>query len=78
MTTEPARRAVTNDPLAELVGVEDVRAWWFDEEMTLARRRAVEEALMTVAIHPVGAGKRITTFAAAEETIEIDWKRPAA
>lgn len=70
-------RAVASDPLAELVGVEDARAWWFDEDRTLARRRAVVETLMTVVIHPVGAGKRITTFEAAAETIEIDWERSA-
>lgn len=68
-------RAVASDPLAEVVGAEDARAWWFDEERTLARRRTVVEALMTVVIHPVGAGKRITTFEAAAETVEIDWKR---
>ncbi|GAA1483648.1 recombinase family protein [Brachybacterium fresconis] len=70
-------RAVTSDPLAELVGVADARAWWHDEERTLARRRAVVETLMTVVIHPVGAGKRITTLAAAADTVEINWKRSA-
>lgn len=70
-------RAVASDPLAELVGVEDARAWWFDEERTLARRRTVVEALMTVVIHPVGSGRRVTTFEAAGETVEIDWKRSA-
>lgn len=70
-------RAVASDPLAELVGIDDARAWWFDEDRTLARRRAVVEALMTVVIHPVGAGKRITTLEAAAETVEIDWKRSA-
>lgn len=68
-------RAVASDPLAELVGIEDVRAWWYDEERTLARRRAVVEALMSVVIHPVGPGRRITTFEATAETVEIDWKR---
>ncbi|WP_193107491.1 hypothetical protein [Brachybacterium sp. FME24] len=70
-------RAVASDPLAELVGVADARAWWHDEERTLARRRAVVETLMTVVIHPVGAGKRITTLAAAADTVEIKWKRSA-
>lgn len=66
-------RAVASDPLAELVGIDDARAWW----LTLTRRRAVVEALMTVVIHPVGRGRRITTFEAAAETVEIDWKRSA-
>lgn len=70
-------RAVASDPLAELVGIDDARAWWFDAERTLTRRRAVVEALMTVVIHPVGRGRRITTFEAAAETVEIDWKRSA-
>lgn len=50
---------VAIDPLAELFGVKDARAWWHDDERTLARRRSVVEALMTVIIHPVGYGKRI-------------------
>lgn len=70
-------RAVASDPLAELVGIDDAPAWWFDAERTLTRRRAVVEALMTVVIHPVGRGRRITTFEAAAETVEIDWKRSA-
>ncbi|MGO1225823.1 recombinase family protein [Brachybacterium paraconglomeratum] len=67
-------RAVATDPLAELVGIKDARAWWHDEERTLARRRSVVEALMTVIIHPVGPGRRITTFDAAADTVEIGWK----
>lgn len=67
-------RAVAIDPLAELVGITDARAWWNSEERTLARHRSVVEALMTVVIHPVGPGRRITTLDAAAETIEIDWK----
>lgn len=66
-------RAMAVDPLAELVGVKDVRAWWHSEERTLARRRSIVEALMTVVIHPVGYGKRITTLEAAADTVEIEW-----
>lgn len=71
-------RAVATDPLAELVGIKDARAWWYDEERTLGRRRSVVEALMTVIIHPVGFGKRIKTLEAAADTVEIDWKRRTA
>ncbi|PCC45856.1 hypothetical protein CIK64_14120 [Brevibacterium aurantiacum] len=67
-------RAVAVDPLAELVDIEDARAWWHDEERTLARRRTVVEALMTVIIHPVGYGKRVTGLDAASEAVEIGWK----
>ncbi|WP_157489639.1 hypothetical protein [Frigoribacterium sp. Leaf44] len=40
--------AVRQGPLADLVSAGDVRAWW--EGTTLARRRAVIDALMTVEI----------------------------
>lgn len=64
-------RAVKQDPLAELAGVDDVEAWW--EASTLARKRAIVEKLMTVVIHPVGGGRRITAKNIAE-TVEIHWK----
>ncbi|MFD5213106.1 hypothetical protein [Microbacterium sp. NPDC058345] len=38
------------------MGVEDVRAWW--QTRTLGRKRAIINALMTVAIKPIGYGKR--------------------
>lgn len=69
-------RAVTNDPLAELVGVEDVLAWW--DEATLARRRSVIDVLMTVAIMPVGYGRRITDMDGAKETVGIEWKHESS
>lgn len=67
-------RAVTSDPLAELVGVEDVRAWW--DQATLARRRSVIDFLMTVAIMPVGYGRRIIDMDGAKETVGVEWKKP--
>lgn len=67
--------AVRTDPIAAVVGSDDVRAWWDNEATTLARRRAVVETLMKVVIHPVGNGRRITTVAAAAETIDIRWSR---
>lgn len=67
-------RAVAIDPLAELVGVKDARAWWHDEERTPARCRSDVEAPMTVVIHLVRPGRRITTLEAADEPVEIDWK----
>lgn len=48
--------AVQQHPLADLMGVEDVRAWW--QTRTLGRKRAIIESLMTVAIKPIGYGKR--------------------
>lgn len=66
-------RAVSQDPLAELAGVDDVRGWW--ENATLARRRLIVGALMAVKIRPVGHGNRVTTLDAAAATVCIDWAR---
>lgn len=66
-------QAVTRDPLAELAGVDDVRGWW--EQATLARRRAIVDALMFVKIKSVGYGKRIKSVEACADTVEIEWKR---
>lgn len=73
---EQIARAVTSDPLAELVGVEDVRAWW--DQATLARRRWVIDFLMTVAIMPVGYGRRITDMDGAKETVGVEWKHKSS
>ena len=65
-------QAVQLSPLADLASVGDAHVWW--AQATLARRRAVIDALMTVAIRPVGMGKRVTTLDAAIETVEITWR----
>lgn len=66
-------QAVQQDPLAEAVGSGDARAWW--EGATLARRRIVIDALMTVAIRPVGYGRRVTDMDGARATVGIEWKQ---
>ncbi|WCD91448.1 recombinase family protein [Microbacterium sp. nov. GSS16] len=71
--SEAIARAVREDPLAELAEIDDVRAWWSGG--TLARQRLLVEHLMTVKIHPVGHGKRVTNLDAAEKTVTIRWKR---
>lgn len=71
--TEEIARAVASDPLAEVVASGDSRAWW--DDASLARRRAVIGALMTVAIRRAGKGRRITTFETASETVGIEWHR---
>ncbi|WP_164512797.1 recombinase family protein [Leucobacter chromiireducens] len=68
--------AVRADPLADVVASGDARAWW--EHATLARRRSVVDALMTVAIRRAGQGRRITTLEGAAETVGIEWREPAA
>jgi site-specific DNA recombinase len=65
-------RAIKHDPLAELVGVDDVREWW--DAATLARRRSVIEVLMMVAIRPVGYGRRVTDLNGASLTVGVEWK----
>ena len=66
---EEIARVTSRSPLADLVGVEDVRAWW--ESATLARRRAVVDFLMSVAICPLGKGRRVTRWEAVVETVRI-------
>lgn len=61
--------AVSMSPFADLVGVEDVRAWW--DAKTLARRRAIVEFLVSVAICPVGKGRRVTSWEAVAETVAV-------
>lgn len=64
--------AVMADPLADAVASKDVREWW--EGATLARQRGVVDRLMTVAIRPVGKGRRITAPEQVVPTVEITWK----
>ncbi len=56
------------DVLGPLVAADDVRAVW--DGLSMARRRAVIDALATIRLHPVGRGTR--TFR--PETVGIDWK----
>lgn len=54
---EELARAGQRHPLADLIGVEDVRSWW--EERTLARKRSIIELLMDeIAIRPIGYGRK--------------------
>jgi DNA invertase Pin-like site-specific DNA recombinase len=61
--------AVSLSPFADLVGVEDVRAWW--DAKTLARRRAIIVFLVDVAICPIGKGRRLTSWEAVGETVDV-------
>lgn len=75
--TAEIAKTVNTDPLAEVVSSGNARAWW--EDASLARRRSVVKALMTVLIKPVGKGKRITrgegeeAFDAVEPTVGFEW-----
>lgn len=56
------------DVLGSLVGAEDMTAAW--EALSVSRRRAVIDLLMTVRVHPPGRGTR--TFR--PESVTIEWK----
>jgi DNA invertase Pin-like site-specific DNA recombinase len=62
--THPARAAV----LGDLVDAGDLVAAW--QALSLGRKRAVIDVLMTVTIHPAGPGRRAFDPA----TVKIDWK----
>lgn len=54
---EQLARAAQRNPLADLIGVEDVRSWW--NERTLARKRSIVQLFMAkIAIQPIGYGRR--------------------
>lgn len=60
------------EPLRDLVGADDVRGVW--DGLTLGRKRAVIEALMTIVVHSVGQGnRRNMPDAAMAGTLSILW-----
>ncbi len=60
------------EPLRDLVGADDVRTAW--EALTLGRKRAVIEALMTIVVHSVGQGnRRNMSDAAMARTLSVLW-----
>lgn len=65
-------KAAQRHPLADLIGVEDVREWW--ESRTLARQRAIVQFLMTIVIKPVGMGKRPRSAEEVLASLEITFR----
>jgi hypothetical protein len=66
---EARSRVVDSTPLLDgLVGMPDVRAVW--EGLSLSRRRAVVDTLMTITLNRTRQGAR--TFD--PEAVRIDWK----
>lgn len=60
------------EPLRDLVAAEDVRAAW--DVLTLGRKRAVLEALVTIVLHSVGQGnRRNMPDAAMAQTVTVLW-----
>lgn len=69
---EVLSRAVEANPVAGLVGAEDVEAEW--KRLDLSRRRAVVSYLMTVTLHPARKGRLPGGAYFDTDTIQIDWK----
>lgn len=65
-------RGAVVEPLRDLVGADDVRAVW--DGLTLGRKRAVIEALMTIVVYSVGQGnRRNMPDAAMAATLTVLW-----
>lgn len=73
-------RAGASDPLADLVGGADVHALWFGSEpgrgdgLSLGKRRAVLDALMTVTVMPTGRGRKADGSMFDPSSIRVEWK----
>ncbi|MGW2720872.1 recombinase family protein [Streptomyces sp. NPDC001492] len=65
-------RAVEVNPVAGLVGVEDINAEW--KQLDLSRKRAVIVFMMRVRVHPARRGRLPGGAYFDDDTIEIIWK----
>ncbi|MGW9627642.1 recombinase family protein [Microbacterium sp. NPDC055521] len=69
---EKLRSGVDTSALGEIVGSEDVAATW--HALTLGRRRAIVEALVTPVVYSVGQGnRRRMSDEAMSKTVRFDW-----
>lgn len=69
---EVLSRAVESNPVAGLVGADDVEAEW--KRLDLSRKRAVIDYLMTVTVHPARRGRLPGGVYFDTDSIQIDWK----
>ncbi|KQM17577.1 hypothetical protein ASF83_00105 [Plantibacter sp. Leaf171] len=60
------------DVLGDIIGQADVSATW--EALSLDRKRAVLDVLMTVVVHSVGQGGRSQSMEAMAASTEIQWR----
>jgi DNA invertase Pin-like site-specific DNA recombinase len=67
--------ALADDPMAQLVGADDIREAW--EGLTLARRRRVIRELLVIVMRPVGKGRRVLTLEDAAATVALVWRKPS-
>lgn len=66
--------ASRTDPLAGIVGADDVRAEW--EALDLSRKRAVVDCLMVVRIRPARRGRLPAGMRLDVDSIDVEWRRP--
>lgn len=66
---EEITSVTSRNAFADLIGVDDVRAWW--DSATLARRRAVVGFLLSVSIRPIGKGRRVASWEAVAESVQL-------
>jgi len=67
--------ALADDPVAQLVGADDIREAW--ERLTLARKRRVIRELLTIVMRPVGKGVRVLTLEDAAASVAVVWRKPS-
>ncbi|MGV9635743.1 recombinase family protein [Nocardia rhamnosiphila] len=73
--------AGVRSPLAELEGSKDIRTTWFGTQpdrsdgLSLGRRRAIVDMLVTVTVLPAPKGRRISGAYFDPEFVDIQWKR---
>jgi DNA invertase Pin-like site-specific DNA recombinase len=71
---ERLRTGVDVNALSDVVGQDDVAAAW--QGLSLGRRRAILDALLTVVVHSVGQGnRRNMSDEAMARTVTIEWRR---
>lgn len=66
--------ALAVDPLASVIGADDVRSVW--EGLTLARKRRIVSELLLPLIRQVGKGVRVHTLEGAAASVSIVWRKP--
>jgi hypothetical protein len=66
--------AMDADPLAEVVGAENVRERW--DSLPLGRQRAVLDAMATVHMASVGKGAKVRTLDDVPRWLHVVWKTP--
>ncbi len=67
--------AFSDDPVAQLVGADEIREAW--DRLTLARKRRVIRELLVLNVRPVGKGVRVLALEDAAATVAVVWRKPS-